>query len=698
MKGGAGSPRASTGPLCLLVLGCAGLGGPLAAQDLEGDTLASDEHAEDARLPPESEGPLGNDVFLPSSGEAATLLTRGDRGLARSRELRAAGAPPSDVGRALTAALDDWFAALDASEGGGAVAADPTGAEPLTEGSSYAIRRRLEALDGAERDAWLARFGPAARPSLDGALSAELADLERLGAVERSYPGTPAAARAALACADLLLEAGHGKRAATWLERAHHQGRLAGDPAVSAAVEARASLLPPPPAAALAPWERATELVPRGSLELRDPEEPAPGRNGVLPQRGVRPGLAWLGDGRLLVQTAGLVHELALGESGPLLVRSFAPGDLVARELDPWEPPYAGREAPGWTQSPAVRGERVVLVGGRAFVPPGTDGEVEPNVLMAIDLEGDTPRLAWAVSGADRIRGDGPRERDPRLELGGGLELCPAPRIVDGLVLVPGREIGAEGRAWLFAFDLATGELVWRRFLAQGEDIARAGGRFGRGPGARLADPGPVEVAGRLFAATHLGAAALLDLADGRAVWTLGTRRRGGADRGWSAAGPFPLGSQILWDPADSDVLYRLEPTPLAGEPPRRASLFAAPPRRRGTAELCLGGDTDETIVLGRTGGWEAVTLWRGAKSDPTDALHLAPPERFRGRGLVGRERVLACSERGVYLFDRTRELYLQDYVPLEPDGPAAGGDLYARGELVCVLGAGRLWLFRARP
>ena len=79
-------------------------------------------------------------------------------------------------------------------------------------------------------------------------------------------------------------------------------------------------------------------------------------------------------------------------------------------------------------------------------------------------------------------------------------------------------------------------------------------------------------------------------------------------------------------------------------------------------------------------------------------ALYLGPEEHFTGTGLVSATRALVASDHGLYLFDRTRELYLLDYQALAPIGDEpVGGDLFAHAERVFVLGPGTLACFRTR-
>ena len=115
------------------------------AQGLQDNALEIAERGLEP-APPQSEGPLQNDAFLPNAAEAGVLLARGDASLARSRTLQTEGAA-GEAQRALTAALDDWFNALQTGGGEASVFPDPSSPGPLTEGlcalglRSFVVRR-----------------------------------------------------------------------------------------------------------------------------------------------------------------------------------------------------------------------------------------------------------------------------------------------------------------------------------------------------------------------------------------------------------------------------------------------------------------------------------------------------------------------------------------------------------------------------
>jgi hypothetical protein len=146
----------------------------------------------------------------------------------------------------------------------------------------------------------------------------------------------------------------------------------------------------------------------------------------------------------------------------------------------------------------------------------------------------------------------------------------------------------------------------------------------------------------------------------------------------------------------DSDRLYALRPELPASAPDEAAAVLAGPPAPLRDASALLGGSAGEYLVLGSTGRERTVSLRRPGR-DRVDALDLGEDERFAGLGLVSEERVWIATDRSVYLFDRSRELYLLDAADLPEIAGAGGGDLVARGPHVLVVGPSAIWSFLAR-
>ena len=55
-------------------------------------------------------------------------------------------------------------------------------------------------------------------------------------------------------------------------------------------------------------------------------------------------------------------------------------------------------------------------------------------------------------------------------------------------------------------------------------------------------------------------------------------------------------------------------------------------------------------------------------------------------------EFALVSTDRGLYLFDRARDLLLLDFCPLPAEGGSRGGAVYARGDTIVVVGENGLW------
>lgn len=655
--------------------------------------------------PPGAEGPIDNDVFVPASDAAAKALGEGDSTLERGR----ATERESERARLLDAAFDAWRLAL--AEGGraGLVWLDPG---PMPErrvlvGVRAAVERRWGELSAPERARWTARVEPQAAAAL-AALSPglPLADLEaRLEEVVRLHPFTPSAARAALRLGDLALEAGLAARAAGWLARAAQEAEGAGAPELGAARSRRPA--PPEGGAPTESWETAAGAVLLGSLSWAPP---FPGRAGVDPagERWLRPGAAFLGPGEAVVQTPGELVWLRRGEREVRTVARVRTNDLVDGDLPDPDPP---REPPGWPLLPVVDARGVVLVVGRSR-------RDEPNALVAVTLTEPGGRLGlgldlgpsdalarreWAIVGSERLDADGVVEEVPGLLELGNAEFQPGPVLCADRVVVQARQLDGAVRAWLLAFDRRDGRLAWKQLLGSGADRV-ATTRFGANQKALASQPllaFEEEGLARVFAGTHLGLGALTDGLDGEIVWAFKNRRRDEREPGWSGdrpvLGPGPGHARaLLWAPRDSDRLYFLRPGAVAGGTGAEAVLLA-PPAPLEDATALLGGGSEGWVVLGSTGKERTVSLRRPGR-DRVDALDLGREERFRGIGLLSPTRAWVSSSTGLYLFDRTRELYLLDYQTLPQSGiEAPGGDLFARDADVLVVGSSALWWFRAR-
>jgi len=636
-----------------------------------------------------------------------------------------------------TRAFEAWHEALAAAEPGEAVPTarrtevaelaelqaerwpDRDGTfERRTEAVEYAVQRRLAGLTDEERTGWITRFSPMAEEALGrtslglAERAAELAELERL------HPVTEAAARACLELFEVAFEEGRQGAARIWLERADRHAQLAGWSSSAPGIQLRGEALGamrPTVAAAPPRWPNA------GALELtRHHRLVLPGwqKNGVLARMEGPPGIAFLSGGRIAVQTTNSVWILAELEPD----RAFEPWK-VARELGHPPPDTVDRTGRRWFFSPESDGTCLYLVSGRA-------DEIASNFVQKIrpPRELDVPEPVWSLGGGGLFDSEG--RNTPLAEvLDEGLwEFQPGALLAGDLLLVQARQWSqverdgvlqanapGEARAWLLALDAATGVPRWKRFLCRGTDIvADFGNRFVSRDLLRTPAQPPALAGPRVFVGTNLGAGFLLDLADGRLAWSFRCRRREASVAGWKGTRRPPvcedpegkLPPTVLWAPADSDFLYALHagldfgPETLASAAQmgsRAPRTLAHPPLAIGEAELLVGGRPDEALVLGRAGARHTLSAHRLDTGRRYDAVYLGREEKYLAGPLVSDSHVLVAADRGLYLFDRDRELYLELQVPFDLRSPYAPGGLHARGKELFLLAGGELWFFEVR-
>jgi hypothetical protein len=346
-----------------------------------------------APVEPWREGPLQNETVRATETAAQTEIERGDRAWSNSDQV---------------SALEAWRRALETSATGDAVAllsSDPKDAHPWpdeersaerrTEGVEYAVLRRLAAIGAEARAAWRARFSAAAELARTRAHE----NPAWLARVERDWPLTEAAGRAALVLADLALEADDAEGAGAWLERAARHAQEV-SPALEAAVERRTlalTALAPGRASAQEKWTNARSLVPTGSVRLagRRASERSPWE---LPLgRTIEPGWAFLDDGSLVIVAPLLLLRIA--SDGRTERFPTWPTLGLGEDLQPYFSPASA----GWPLCATSDGTRCFWVEGRT-------NEDHDNALaaLAFDRSGE-PRVCWlltaeGLSGADTGR------------------------------------------------------------------------------------------------------------------------------------------------------------------------------------------------------------------------------------------------------------------------------------------------------
>jgi hypothetical protein len=720
---GAPTRARSLGAVLVVLLACVGrpsaaAGARATPPRAQGEAVALDE------------GPLDNASFLAVNDAANLAMARAD---ALQVELSAAAFSPANE-RRWNELFDQWHVVLRDAEEGAAIAPTPDGAGaklwPDFDGTAdpAADRRR----DGLEA-ALLRRFlsAPAqARALWTGSQERLAAEQLSLGArdpqamvrVERRFFATPSAARAALALADVEFERARPRAAQAWLVRAEQHLRLAGAPTdlFAAALDQRRAAFAADTTAApaiAASWSKATRLEPAHLFPLEDLRRRQPARGRLEPGLSIRPGLAFFGDRYVLAHfSAGdgpqslALYDLEAGvqvgrTDVTALLRDggFAVGGLLDSP-----------DIPGWPLAVSAQGGAAVFVVGRR-------GTTRGNALVCLDIAVDPdpkapPQVAlrWVWHDGRRVLGpDAPDASAPSewttCEFQPGVALA-GENVVFAVREYETAEEGgdfqaraaaaAAVRTSLAAVDLASGQLVWKRWLGRGVEVQRSTGRFfgARAPAASASPLGVDEA--NVLLHSNTGFSALLSTLDGRLHWSLRTRRRAADERVWSGAAPtavaFPGGiSAWASAPADSDHLYWLRNAPdLDGR-----GLFCAAPHRAPEGTTLLGARGSEAFVLSPHGPERALSSWEALRGRTRIAPYLGPDEQLTGDGLCSPQRALFATQFGLYLIDLERELYLIGQAPLEsPRGlSTVGGSVHAHGGWACVIGPSALWVFRAQ-
>lgn len=682
--------------------------GPLHRSESAPLDRAQDEPAQEFDLP------LGHTTPLPSSRPAEEALARGDEAW---REAHQSQPPTESLKRR---AVDAWQGALGVSHpGDGARFIRESGDLPRrSDGVSEAVLHRLWRHGATAEVLWRTRFAPGASAAFELARSASPEDAEALLArVEWEFPLTTHAARAAIALADLALEAGRPSAAGAWLARAERH-LVATDPDTFEAAIGRRRR------AQRTELERSSRgldhTAPQPALrELPAGDAPPPPTAPRLAEhhriigltraandpfgRGLPSGAAFLADGSVLVQSAlalmlltpgveGANMEPTRGTVGKLLGTSRA----VVR---------AAASAGGWTSLPATDGRLVALVVGRAERPRQfLDLDIPPmgNVL-AVVRRGDerrpiepvwtlkngavvyapTPENANAI-GPERLAPLGSGVPVPGWTSGIGWEFQPGPVLADGTVYALARGLGdptsEEDHAdevRLFAMDALTAEVLWSREVTGERGLASDRRRGDAGAFAVTTAPLSIERrSGTLIVGTNVGLLAAYDVADGRLLWAVRNQRASAAADGWPGSRPAllvedpvhsPAAPAVAWcTPFGSNYAYALPAGAIAPDVAASgASLFVEPPRPRGSA-LSLAA-----VLPGRSGlpgksGEQASTLVLLGREGAYDAVLLDPADGPRipatylapGESLTG---AATLTERGHLLVAGSHDLIVAD-------------------------------------
>ncbi len=695
------------------------------------------------------EGPLRNSSPLPDQQVAAAALRVGDDAWDASL---IAGEADRDSAR--VRAFDAWRNALLLSNAGDGLRllTDPDARRAWlpdpdrthvrrSEDAAVAVQRRLTAIPREARVAWIQRFSASAEAALRRELERLGVSMTGLGSVERTYPATLAACRAALAMADLELEEGHPFEATVWVDRAQRHADLGetawGSEAAAAARAATASrrgaieaqradtfigdhsrpqaAFPGPQSTTADPPALRLETSFRLTGISRTPDEPL--------GRGLGSGMAVFRDGSLLIQGAyGLV--LAGQVDGGWKVHLRQRPDVLFGTNRPIV--RASASAGGWKSYPACDGDLAALVFGRGDRRrPFLDIKVPPAGNM-LGVFGHLPREQaleplWVLRDGYKVQRPSPKteaDDEPgaapvggssRLvagwDFGRGWEFQPGPVMVDGAVFVLARGMGDsthEGsdhadEVRLIKLDANSGDVLWAREVTTERGLIDPAMRGRAGSFATTTMPLTVDRAtGHLLVGTNVGVVSAYDVADGRLAWAIRTQRRRASERGWPGSRPPLLVGETAWaTPFDSEFAYALP----AGPAPLNGSLFAEPPRaRRGAIDLAAvepgaPGEPSRLILLGRDGRFGAV-LVEDPRGTRQPATYLAPDEQFAGRLAVGSGGLVFAGTREVGVLGLAADLRLVAAAQLPSRGAGRGGDVVLLGDRVHVVGRDTMWIW----
>ena len=619
-----------------------------------------------------TEGSFGTDTLLPFDVELERLLASGDEAL-------------EDEDADLSEVFAAWEEALEDAERGAWVRWDTrVHWERVEEAPSLWSERRAEGLSSALlirladeelRAAWVQHVSADSEADLTAALNlpVERAALP-LAALSARYPGTSVSARAALWCSDHERARGRTRHAEAWLARAEECAALLGDPALTAAIQARAvDAAPSTPEA----WELADAWEAVDFALLTD--------DLGSPASGLR-GLARWGAEEIFIQSAELAWTLGPRRSARVLsLRDVADraGQPLARN---WMRPGSK-----WRHQPTTDEGVAYCVLGRAR-------SERSNVLVAFSLVEGEPSPRWSLGPGGWRDSDGALRSALEDALGPGVwEFQPGPLVVDDLLIVQARrwELSdssgrlsmvdpARAEAAALALELSSGSLVWRTTLARGsEHFGDAGLRFRAAETPSRAAPSPLLCGSSLVFATGLGACVALDLADGRAQRAvLGQRIEGNET---PSRAPVAKGSdRALWIPLGGERAYELALG--ARHPELRRSPFTSPPRRATGWSSMVGARGGRLLVAVTRRGRHQLELTAEGELRPQRSVQLSPGEALAGAHALGASRLLSASDQGLFVFDLDRELYLVGHVPLDPSVTCLRDGLLAAGSWVFAL------------
>ncbi len=597
------------------------------------------------------EGPLDNDTDLVRNAEALVELLAGDKAIAQTIDETTK-----------IAAFEHWRRALIVSHPLDAVAVD----ERRSISVALAVENRLGT--ALKRD-FRERFEGIAAVALAAAGSNEAA----LTRVAYEHPFTHSGVAAEVRLFDSAFERGAVAGARAALSRIEY-GHDPADESAARAFSARRTLLPSLVTLDEIPKRifAVTKLALERSIDLG-------GAAGPSTDFMLEPGFALGRGARIWIQSGERLVALAPDGSPTNFETAKLIGEATARGA--WLPGFGDKDR-AWLQRPAIVGSILAVALGRAR-------ETRGNALAAFDIATGTPRLVW-------MHHDG--ERADEAPLPGRLEFQPGPLAIDGLVLAQVLQWNQDGvnadqqrvdgrntHAWLVAFDIHDGRVVWKRRLASGADRrGRALDRFDQPRSTSVACL-PLDPFGddQVVVCTELGALSRVSALAGALVESYALKRvRHDPDIRPGSGGPFVYFGQLTAvAPADADeFVYVLgKGAPSAVNIPHLDRLVG------------LGAESS-LFALARIDGRSVLQCIRLPSDERSSALPLPAGDEWKG-GLVHGLRVLIAAGGSIHMYGTDLRLIARLELPGLENERNVG--VWTHESKVYVAGQGRIWVVR---
>ncbi len=387
---------------------------------------------------------------------------------------------------------------------------------PLPEwiGAAGWARQQIESLSAKDRQGYGERVARGAERVLNRATQARSSS--ELLKIARRYPATQIAVRALITRGDLAFEAGHGQLAARSWEESRRALDLAVPPDadLSSALAARLAIPLSSTVTDVDTLATTEQLPPRLDSAWTLDLPPAP-REGFSDFANLRPviadGIVWLNTG-LRILAVDLFSGVTIWDSGEVQgwdqLSAWARKELVL-----------GVARDTLISTVAVDKTSGILVGALQLPLSDADnnnfGSIQITVslperrLFAFDSQSGAPLWDHAPRLGNQLSLLGADTFEERMRI------AAPPLIESNLVLVPCYELAGRITMFVAAYDLFTGELVWRTRVVGGQQRVNL---FGEHESEFNAAP-LTAIDNKLIVLSQLGVLAALDLETGEPLW-----------------------------------------------------------------------------------------------------------------------------------------------------------------------------------